>query len=150
MLNLVRFVIIFGQDKQFEKIRVFNLICKALYSGKLHEAASTKWFVLHWVHQGGWISWIYPCYISMPAKEEWIKGCQKILLAHTLFAFVSATAAALMEFPAASFGTETLSISPLCPPGAGFLHWASHSRPVPTPFSPRSWIISENPLGPIW
>jgi len=32
MLNLVRFVIIFGQDKQFEKIRAFNLICKALYS----------------------------------------------------------------------------------------------------------------------
>ena len=35
MLNLVRFVIIFGQDKQFEKIRAFNLICKALYDEEL-------------------------------------------------------------------------------------------------------------------
>jgi len=29
VLNMVKFVIIFGQDKQCEKIQVFNLICKA-------------------------------------------------------------------------------------------------------------------------
>jgi len=47
MLNLVRFVIIFGQDKQFEKIRAFNLICKALYSFESNFMINLRSGILH-------------------------------------------------------------------------------------------------------
>ena len=65
----------------------------------------------------------------------------------TFFAFASATAAALAEFPAASSGATTLSISLVYPPGAGFhsVQQRSRSAPVLPPLSPCSQIISENP-----